>query len=151
MSALVYAIAELGVDHIIVAGHTRCGGVGICIDEDSPEKAACFAAEEPGRVYSVTEPRETSNWPPPKPLDIWLAPLRELSLSMQPNPPTVLELATANVKKQVENVAKADVVRDAWAGTGKGKRGLAIHGWLYHLEDGLVQDLHCSIWGKDET
>lgn len=146
MSALVYAVAEIGVDHIIVAGHTNCGGVGVCVDAESEEKDECFAPVELGRVYGATEPRETSKWPPPSPLGLWLAPLRQLAVSTGLGP---RDLGVANVKQQVDNISKSDVVLAAWAGTGKGKPDLAIHGWMYHLDKGLVRDLDCSIWGRN--
>ena len=57
---------------------------------------------------------------------------------------TVLELVKVNVRQQVANVLKSDVVKNVWAGTGQG-RLVGVHGWVYHLEDGLVQDLGCSV------
>ena len=46
-------------------------------------------------------------------------------------------LCELNVIEQVANICQTTVVRDAW------KRGqdLAVHGWIYGLKDGIVQDL----------
>ena len=46
-------------------------------------------------------------------------------------------LCELNVVEQVANVCQTTIVRDAW------ERGqpLAVHGWVYGLEDGLVRDL----------
>lgn len=146
ISALTYAVAELGVEHIIVAGHTRCGGVAVCVDH-APDKALAFNAVK--ESYDPREPKETASWPPPPPLDVWLTPLRDLAESL-PQPPTVLELVQINIKQQVQNLVQTDVVRNHWAGTGRG-RLVSVHGWMYELETGRVQDLNCSIYGSTYT
>ncbi|MFT7286087.1 MAG: carbonic anhydrase [Halieaceae bacterium] len=49
-----------------------------------------------------------------------------------------------NICRQVENVARSSVVEAAWS---RGQpRG--VHGWIYSLEDGLLQDLECSRFRK---
>jgi carbonic anhydrase len=47
-------------------------------------------------------------------------------------------LTELNVARQVRNVAADVFVQDAWA------RGqpLAVHGWVYSLANGLVNDLN---------
>lgn len=142
MSALAFAVKDVGVSHIIVAGHTRCGGVAVCIDEPSPEKDECFAPVEQCRVYGATEPHEILRWPPTPPLEHWLASLRQLALETGFGPK---DLAAENVRQQVRNISQSDVVQEAWTEKGRGRRDLAVHGWMYHLEDGLVQDLDCSV------
>jgi len=54
-------------------------------------------------------------------------------------------LCELNVIEQVKNVAQTTVVQAAW------RRGqeLAVHGWVYGLEDGLLRDLGVSIDGAD--
>ena len=47
--------------------------------------------------------------------------------------------------EQVRNVAHTTVLRDAWA---KGQQ-VALHGWVYGLQDGLLQDLRMSVSGVD--
>ena len=45
--------------------------------------------------------------------------------------------------RQVENVASDVFVQDAWA------RGqpLSVHGWVYSLADGLINDLGVTVSG----
>ena len=49
--------------------------------------------------------------------------------------------------EQVINVAQTTVVRDAW------DRGqaLTVHGWVYSLENGLVNDLGIEVNGPAEV
>jgi carbonic anhydrase len=39
------------------------------------------------------------------------------------------------------NVAQTTVMQDAWA---RGQR-VSLHGWVYGLKDGLLQDLHITL------
>jgi carbonic anhydrase len=50
-------------------------------------------------------------------------------------------LCELNVAAQVHAVATSEVVETAW------ERGaeLAIHGWIYDLEDGLIRDLEVTV------
>jgi carbonic anhydrase len=50
-------------------------------------------------------------------------------------------LCELNVIEQVVNLAQTTVVMDAW------ERGqtLAVHGWVYSLKNGLVNDLGLEI------
>jgi carbonic anhydrase len=49
-------------------------------------------------------------------------------------------LCELNVIEQVRHVCEATVVQDAWAAG----RPLAVHGWIYGLDDGLLRDLGCT-------
>jgi carbonic anhydrase len=55
-------------------------------------------------------------------------------------------LTELNVIEQVVNVCQTTVVQEAW------ERGqdLTIHGWVYSIHDGLVNDLHMSVAAPDE-
>jgi carbonic anhydrase len=46
-------------------------------------------------------------------------------------------LCALNVIEQAANVSRTTVVRDAWI---RGQ-ALTIHGWIYDVQDGLLQDL----------
>ena len=50
-------------------------------------------------------------------------------------------LCELNVIEQVANVCRSSVVEEAW------KRGqpLAVHGWIYGIEDGLLRDLEITV------
>jgi carbonic anhydrase len=54
-------------------------------------------------------------------------------------------LCELNVIEQVVNVAQTTVMQDAWA------RGqdVTLHGWVYGVHDGLLQDLHMTVAGTD--
>jgi carbonic anhydrase len=53
-------------------------------------------------------------------------------------------LCELNVIEQVVNVSQTTVVRDAWA---RGQE-LAVHGWVYDIQDGLIRDLGVSAAGS---
>jgi carbonic anhydrase len=56
------------------------------------------------------------------------------------------KLCELNVIEQVVNVSQTTIVQNAW------ERGqeLAIHGWIYGLQDGLLRDLGLSIENYEE-
>ncbi|OJT13771.1 Carbonic anhydrase [Trametes pubescens] len=125
LSVLAYAVEHLKVSHIIVAGHTLCGGA----------EAALAAAHA-----SCPPP------PPSGPLARWLVPLTEIAREYE----DLTELIEANVRAQVNNVAGTDVVRAAWADN---KRKLQVHGWIYDLGTGRFRDMGISVDGpsKDDV
>ncbi|MGD8321341.1 MAG: carbonic anhydrase, partial [Gemmatimonadota bacterium] len=55
-------------------------------------------------------------------------------------------LCELNVVEQVVNVSRTTVVQDAWA---RGQE-LAVHGWIYGLEDGLLHDLGPTVMAEHE-
>jgi carbonic anhydrase len=50
-------------------------------------------------------------------------------------------LCELNAIEQAENVCLTTVVRDAWA---RGQK-LAVHGWVYSLQDGRVRELGMDV------
>ena len=54
-------------------------------------------------------------------------------------------LCELNVIEQVMNVAQTTVMQDAWA---RGQK-VSLHGWVYGLQDGLLQDLHITLNGLE--
>jgi carbonic anhydrase len=114
LSVLEFAIETLRVQHIIVCGHYGCGGIR-------------RAFEPPGGGM----------------VDHWLAPVREMcrrcaiELALLPDEEARINRACElNVEMQLRRVA-ATPVRAAW------QRGqsIAVHGWIYGIEDGLLRDL----------
>lgn len=143
-SVLTFAVAEVGVEHIIVTGHTRCGGVAVCAVQDTAEKARTFSSVDE-RELQPSEPRETRRWPPASPIKEWLADLRKLAEATNWD---VEKLSQENVRMQIDNVVNSEVVKGYWGSTGddcncKGRlRG--VHGWMYDIDTGEVRDLEMS-------
>ena len=50
-------------------------------------------------------------------------------------------LCELNVIQQVQNVANTTIVRAAW----QRNQPLSIHGWIYAITDGLLQDLDACV------
>ena len=115
LSVLQYAVDTLQIRHVIVCGHYGCGGVQAALGP-----------------------------PASQPLESWLAPLRVLGAQHAPELATLPDAAARwrrlcelNVQAQVRTVAATPTVQAAWA---RGQH-LTIHGWIYDLHDGLLQDL----------
>jgi carbonic anhydrase len=122
LSTIQFAVDQLKVEHLMVVGHYGCGGV--------------HAALNNVRVGLV---------------DNWLRHIKDVRdrhaaiLAGTLPEMRVDVLCELNVIEQVMNVAQTTVVQDAWA---SGQR-LALHGWVYGLSDGLLQNLHITVDGPD--
>jgi carbonic anhydrase len=119
LSVMQYAIEVLKVQHIIVCGHYGCGGVKAALD---------------GASFGL--------------IDNWLRHIQdvrdrhaELLDALKDTDARWRALCELNVIEQTRNVARTTLVGDAW------KRGqtLMLHGWVYGLADGCLQDLQTSI------
>src|SRR5690349_20370273 len=119
LSVLQYAVDVLKVEHVIVCGHFGCGGV------EAAWKRTPFGL-----------------------IDNWLRNVQDLAERHAPLFPRGLtdaqavdRLAALNVIEQVANVSRSTIVIDAW------RRGqpLAVHGVIYSLKDGLLQDLGLTV------
>ena len=121
LSVLQFAVDVLKVKHILVVGHYGCGGVAAAVD-----------GQRRGLV------------------DHWLHPIREVYGENRQELEAIGDLRTRldrlcelNVIRQVRNVASDVFVQDAWA---RGQT-LCVHGWVYSLATGLVNDLNVAIDG----
>ena len=58
----------------------------------------------------------------------------------------VAKLCELNIVEQVQNVCQTTIVQDAW------ERGqsLHIHGWIYDIQDGLLQDLGFCVSAQED-
>lgn len=119
LSVLQYAVDVLQVKHVIVCGHYGCGGVRSVLNN-----------EKHGLI------------------DNWLRHIQDIHRkhatvfqSIRSEDTKLNLLCELNVIEQVENVAHTTVVQDAWA---RGQE-LAIHGWVYGLDNGIVNDLAVTI------
>ncbi|KAF8643859.1 hypothetical protein AX16_008875 [Volvariella volvacea WC 439] len=136
LSVLKYAVDFLGVEHVVIVGHTNCGGAMACLN-------AARAQNNPNGTNATI-----TTLPPDEPLNRWLAPLTDLAVALKVSsapPDDALQLVVEeNVKKQVENLAKSQTIVNAWANkSGQGKE-VWIHGWVYDLGTGKLKDLGVS-------
>ncbi len=125
LSVMQYAIDQLHVRHIMVVGHYGCGGV--------------TAALHKRRVGLV------DNWlrhvqDVHKKHRAWIDALPTDELRVQ-------ALCELNVLEQSLNVCETTVVQDAWA---RGQ-SVVVHGWVYGLHNGLLQDLELTARNADEV
>ncbi|MBI3441507.1 MAG: carbonate dehydratase [Proteobacteria bacterium] len=124
LSVIQYAVEILKIEHIIVCGHYRCGGV----------QAAC-GCDQLGLI---------DNW------------LRDIKNTYNQNRVELEKigdktlradrLCELNVLSQVRNVCHTAIVQNAWA---QGRK-LAVHGLIYSLNDGLLQDLAVQVTGLEQ-
>lgn len=123
MSVIQYAVEFLGVEHVIVMGHTKCGGV-------HASKSKAFKGL----------------------LESWIQNIRDVALSNKAelekcssDKEYFEKLTIFNIRQQVWNVCKTSFVQKAWA---NGKK-LHIHGWITDIETGLIHDLKMDNQGWD--
>ena len=123
LSVMQYAVDVLKVDHIIVCGHHSCGGVKAAMDNLQLGLIDNWLRH----VQDVLHEHE------------------ELLSKIKDENARLARLCELNVIEQVLNVGRTTIVQSAW------QRGqeLAIHGWIYGLEDGLLRDLGISIDNND--
>jgi carbonic anhydrase len=124
LSVIEFAVAILKVKHIIVCGHYGCGGVK--------------AASENHHLGLI---------------DNWLRHIRDIRqkhdavLRLIPDECERFDrLCELNVIEQALNVCHTTVVQEAWHRNQK----LAVHGWIYKIQDGLIRDMNVTISGPDD-
>jgi carbonic anhydrase len=124
LSVVQFAVDVLKVTHIIVCGHYGCGGVKAALD---------------GTRLGL--------------IDNWIAHVGGVrdrhadALDGLPDARRWQLLCELNVVEQARHVCLSSIVQDAWA---RGQQ-LAVHGWIYGLEDGLIRDLAASVAGAGEV
>lgn len=115
LSVLEFAVEHLLVEHIIVCGHTGCGGI----------------------VRALSDERSAM-------VDHWLQPItmfyrkhRAHLDRISPHTALVNRMCELNIEMQVRRIATTPIVENAWS------RGasLHLHGWIYGMADGLIRDL----------
>lgn len=112
-AVIEYAVHHLRVQHVVICGHTSCGGI-----------AAALGNKQLGI------------------LDPWLLPLRQLrernlavlqSLSAEE---AALKMVELNVREGVNVIQQKGVVLDAIQ-----QRGLQVHGLIYDVGSGILREL----------
>lgn len=124
LSVLQYAIDALRVKHIIVCGHYGCGGVKAAMNNSKLGLIDNWLRH----IQDVAEKYE------------------RLLSKIEDKYSRLDKLCELNVIEQTINVCQTTVVQSAW------ERGaeFAVHGLIYSLQDGLLQDLNISLTNEAE-
>jgi len=118
LSVIQFAVDFLKVRHIILCGHYGCSGVLAALRQQRTGLSENWLRH----VQDVADAHRTE--------------LRAIGDEDARH----RRLCELNVRAQVHHVSECTSVQDAWA------RGqpLAVHGWIYDLQDGLLRDLNCT-------
>lgn len=115
LSVLSYAVEVLKVKHIIVCGHYGCGGV-----------MAAMKNQQFGLI------------------DNWLRHIKDVYRyhnteldAIKDETLRARRFVELNVQEQVHDLGKTSIVQNAW----KRNQPLHLHGWVYDIHDGLINDL----------
>ncbi|KAJ3571062.1 hypothetical protein NP233_g4004 [Leucocoprinus birnbaumii] len=130
LAVLDYAVNFLGVKHVAIVGHGECGGA-----------AACLGAAQRDD-FNPDAPITLPMLPKEAPLNRWLGSLSRVAHKLvKSHEASISRVVEENVKLQVENLCKAETIVNAWTkGTPKGQE-VYVHGWVYDLASGRLQDL----------
>lgn len=125
LSVIQYAVEVLKVKHVIICGHYNCGGV-----------KAAMESYEHGLI------------------DNWLSHIRDTKRiyrseidALDSEQKQLDRMCELNVIEQVNNICQTTVVQNAW----KNRQDLTIHGWIYGIKDGILQDLNVCITGPEDV
>jgi carbonic anhydrase len=118
LSVLSYAVEVLKVKHIIVCGHYGCGGV---------------LAAMGNKQYGLID-----NWLR-NIKDVYRIHAEELD-AIANDQQRGRRLVELNVVEQVHDLGKTSIVQNAW----DRNQPLHIHGWVYDIADGLINDLNVN-------
>ena len=125
LSVVEFAVQQLRVKHIIICGHHGCGGIRAAVS---------------GKRLGL--------------IDHWLQPIRNVAAAQFSDHERddwtnrdLDRLCESSVVEQVRRLARTPILQDAW----KAGAEVAIHGWVYGLEDGLLSDLSCTRTGPSGT
>ena len=124
LSVMQFAVDMLKVCHIIIVGHSNCGGVIAALHD----RRVGLADNWLRHVQDVRNVHQ-----------VWLDGLPEGS--------RVNALCELNVLEQARNACQTTVVQDAWA---RGQE-VVVHGWVYGLHNGLLQDLNVTASAPEEV
>jgi len=121
LSVIQYAVEVLKVKHIIVCGHYGCGGI-----------KAAMENREHGLI------------------DNWLRHIKDVYRyhqkrvdALATEEERIALLCELNVAEQVNNVSHTTILQNAW----KSGQKIAVNGWVYSLQDGILKDLQVTVNG----
>ena len=111
LSVVQYAVDVLNIEHIIICGHTNCGGIHAAMND-----------KDLGLINN------------------WLLHIRDIwfkhgHLLGNLSPERRADMLTKlNVAEQVYNLGRTSIVKNAW----KNGKKLSLHGWVYDVNDGFL-------------
>lgn len=124
LSVLSYAVEVLKVKHIIVCGHYGCGGV-----------IAAMGNKQFGLI------------------DNWLRHIKDVYRFHHEELDAIADeeqrtrrFIELNVVEQVHDLCKTSIVQNAW----HNGQELHVHGWVYDLADGLINDLDVNFKSTED-
>ena len=118
LSVMQFAVEALKVKHIIICGHYGCGGIN--------------AALQNVRFGLI---------------ETWLHHIQDLRRKHRRildglDAETLSDkLSEINIIEQVINAGETSIVQSAW----KAGHSVAVHGWIYRINDGIYRDIGVSI------
>ena len=115
LSVLSYAVEVLKVKHVIVCGHYGCGGV-----------MAAMKNQQFGLIDNWLRHIK----------DVYRYHHKELD-AIEDETLRARRFVEVNVQEQVHDLGKTSIVQNAW----KRNQPLHLHGWVYDIHDGLINDL----------
>jgi len=126
LSVVQYAVEVLKVKHLIVCGHYGCGGI-----------KAAMENREHGLI------------------DNWLQNVKDIYRfhkeridAMKTGKEKWDAMCEFNVIEQLTNLCHTTIVQNAW----RSGQTLAVHGWIYNMEDGILKDLNmCTTRAEEIT
>ncbi len=124
LSVIQFAVEALKVKHIIVCGHYGCGGVKTVMEN----KKLGLIDNWLKNIHTIKEKNGSE-----------LSKIEDQFIKFN-------KMCELNVIEQVKNVCNTKFVQSAW----QNKQNLSVHGWIYDIGDGLLQDLDVCITASDE-
>ncbi|MSP98215.1 MAG: carbonate dehydratase [Betaproteobacteria bacterium] len=125
LSVMQFAVDVLKVRHVIVCGHYGCTGVRAALRRERVGLSDNWLRH----VQDVRHQHQ------------------ELVDQLPEENARIDRLCELNVIEQVNNVCQTTIVQDAWA---RGQE-LAVHGWIYGLQNGLLHDMRVTVSTLAET
>ena len=123
LSVIQFAVEVLEIKHIIVCGHYGCGGIKAALE---------------GKQHGL--------------IDNWLSHITDVTRFNSDKFEGLDDkgrfdlLCKLNTVEQVTNVCSTTIVQDAW----RNQRELCVHGWIYNIDNGIIEDLDASIASLEE-
>lgn len=117
LSVIQYAVQVLKVKHIIICGHYNCGGIKAALEKQRPELVL---------------------------LNKWLLHIKDIyrlhreEIDLLDTPEKrINRLVELNVIEQICALSHTSIIQNAW----RREQRPVLHGWVYALEDGVLQQL----------